>query len=57
VAPRTSVERGGEHIKFRHRPCRELNSGHAAHSLVSILTELPRLSLTASMVQDIFLRS
>jgi hypothetical protein len=42
--PQSRSGRGGEQ-KILHFPRRELNSGHLARNLVTILTELPRLSL------------
>jgi len=35
--------RGGDEEKSHHSTCQKLKSGHSARSLVSILTELPRL--------------
>jgi hypothetical protein len=44
-APRRRSGRGGEGKKSRHCPCRELNPGHPARSLVCLLTELPGLTM------------
>jgi len=40
--------------KKHHYPCRELNAGHPARSLVSILTEL--LWLPCTVIQQLTLR-
>jgi hypothetical protein len=43
--PQSRSGRGGEEKKSHHCPFRELNHGHPAHSLVSILTESFRFLL------------
>jgi hypothetical protein len=48
--PHSWSGRGGEEKNSHFCPSREMNRGHPTRSVVSILTELPRLPLTVSNI-------
>jgi len=43
VGPRSGLDAVAKGKKSHHFHCRELNPGRPAHSLVSVVTKLPRI--------------